>query len=147
MFHHGFMITDCEVLRSDPVQRQQFISSLQTPTTPVKTSSSSTPGTPLTSSGSNPNLIPSPAETPATPNTPDRRQINIGTPKAQRSTPAATPNKSLFSTNAGPQLPTLHKPLIFIIDQETPQGIVDIALALKSQYKAGIVYQVNSLIL
>jgi hypothetical protein len=140
MFHHGFMITDCEVLRPDATQRQQFISSLQTPATPVKTGASSTPGTPLATSGSNTNLLAS-TEAPSTPMTPDRRQVNIGTPKTQRNTPAATPNKSLFAVNAGPHLPTLNKPLVFIIDQETPQGIVDIALAFKSQYKAGIVYQ------
>lgn len=138
------MITDCEVLRPDAAQRQQFISSLQTPATPVKAGTSSVPATPLANSGSNANLLASP-EAPSTPMTPDRRQVNIGTPKTQRNTPAATPTKSLFPVNAGPHLPTLNKPLVFIIDQETPQGIVDMALALKSQYKAGIVYQVRTL--
>ncbi len=143
MFHHGFMITDCEVLRPDATQRLQFLQSLQTPATPVKAGSASTPGTPLATSGSNPNLLAS-TEAPTTPMTPDRRQVNIGTPKTQRNTPAATPTKPLLP--AGPQLPSLNKSLVFIIDQETPQGIVDIALALKSQYKAGIVYQVCGLI-
>jgi C-terminal processing protease CtpA/Prc len=202
IFHHGFMVLDAEVMKSDPSQRLQFQSHINefirhrqqhihsqqqssgmhstasSPSPPSSSSSlsvpiavSSTSSSPLSSSqqlspsresgelsksstkgDSSKSLssVQTQTEMPSKFESPFRHNVSVTSPSSQSSpTPQHSALSSITTTTTTttattPTLPTLDKTLIFIFDKNSPQGIIDIALSLRAQKNASIIYQVNA---